>query len=162
MSNDQPTRCRRVHSQGQGAVGVLELPPSPPLAKNETFTRKRPNIARVPPRPASEDPSEPLSGPSETTSAELKALKTFRENNTEGVPHLIAHKCELQGLQGPFPNGYISYSVMTKMPGQDLMALKFWSLEEEEREQRRQAFLEVLKYVSPLSVHGLQTTNHFT
>jgi len=100
---------------------------------------------QVPPRPASDDPSEPLSGPSETTSAELEALQTFQENDTEGVPHLVAHKCELQGPQGPFPNGYISYSIMTKMPGQDLMALKFWSLEEEEREERRRAFLEVLK-----------------
>ncbi|RMY42220.1 hypothetical protein D0864_16139 [Hortaea werneckii] len=113
---------------------------------------QRPNIARVPPRPASEDPSEPLSGPSEMTSAELKALQTFRENDTEGVPHLVAHKCELQGPQGPFPNGYISYSVMTKMPGQDLMALKFWSLEEEEREERRRAFLQVLKEIWRLNI----------
>ena len=36
-------------------------------------------------------------------------------------------------------------AIMTKMPGQDLMALKFWSLEEEEREERRRAFLQVLK-----------------
>ncbi|KAI7277799.1 hypothetical protein KC345_g6400 [Hortaea werneckii] len=103
---------------------------------------------QVPPRPASEDPSEPLPGPSVTTSAELKALETFRESGTEGVPHLLAHKCEKQDTQGPFPNGYISYSIMTKMPGQDLMTSKFWSLEEAEREERRQAFLQVLKYVS--------------
>ncbi|KAI7533232.1 hypothetical protein KC331_g13169 [Hortaea werneckii] len=107
---------------------------------------------QVPPRLASDDPSEPLSGPSETTSAELKALKTFRENDTDGVPHLIAHKCEAQGPQGPFPNGYISYSIMTKMPGQDLMALKFWSLEDEEREERRRAFLQVLKTVWRLNI----------
>ncbi|RMY98505.1 hypothetical protein D0860_08497 [Hortaea werneckii] len=107
---------------------------------------------QVPPRPASKDPSEPLPGPSETTSAELKALETFRENGTEGVPHLLAHKCEQQDTQGPFPNGYISYSIMTKMPGQDLMALKFWSLEEEEREERRQAFLQVLKEIWRLNI----------
>ncbi|KAI7301035.1 hypothetical protein KC315_g16876 [Hortaea werneckii] len=107
---------------------------------------------QVPPRPASDDPSEPLPGPSETTSAELKALEIFRENGTEGVPHLVAHKCERQDPPGPFPTGYISYSIMTKMPGQDLMALKFWSLEEEEREERRWAFLQVLKEIWRLKI----------
>ncbi|GAB1744636.1 hypothetical protein NU219Hw_g2032t1 [Hortaea werneckii] len=41
----------------------------------------------------------------------------------------------------------VKVHIMTKMPGQDLMALKFWSLEDEEREERRRAFLQVLKKV---------------
>lgn len=99
----------------------------------------------MPPRPASTDPTEPLPGPSETTTAELKALKTFRDASAEGVPHLIHSQCSPQGSSGPFPGGYISYIVMTKVPGQDLMAAKFWSLSDDEKEERRQAFLSVLK-----------------
>merc|ERR1712070_84806 len=69
--------------------------------KNDEYVLKV--KVQVPPRPASDDPSEPLPGPSETTSAEVKALQTFRENDTEGVPHLVAHKCERQDPQGLFP-----------------------------------------------------------
>ena len=54
--------------------------------------------------------------------------------------------CTAQPANGPFSGGYISYTIMTKMPGQDLMALKFWSLSEEERIVRREAFIRVLKY----------------
>ena len=35
---------------------------------------------------------------------------------------------------------------MTRMPGQDLMDLKFWSLDEDTRERIRDAFLALLKY----------------
>ncbi|TKA27718.1 hypothetical protein B0A50_04819 [Salinomyces thailandicus] len=103
--------------------------------------------AQVPPRPASDDSTEPTSGPSSTTVAELKALQTFRDYGTEGVPHLLHHKCEPQGPDGPFPGGYISYTIMTKMPGRDLMASRFWSLSDEEKETRRDAFLKVFKNI---------------
>lgn len=103
------------------------------------------DILRVPPRPASDDPTTPLPGPSSTTAAELKALELFREQSLEGVPHLLHHKCLPQGPDGPFPGGYISYTIMTRMPGRDLMAAKFWSLPEEQRDERRQSFLRVLK-----------------
>ncbi|KAK5123906.1 hypothetical protein LTR85_002102 [Meristemomyces frigidus] len=107
---------------------------------------------QVPPRPASTDPTAPLSGPSETTEAELKALQTFRQSGLEGVPHLIDTKCTPQGPDGPFPGGYISYTVMTKMPGLDLMASKFWSLADEEKDERREAFLLVLKSIWRLGI----------
>ncbi|KAK4542059.1 hypothetical protein LTR36_007090 [Oleoguttula mirabilis] len=107
---------------------------------------------QVPPRSASTDPKEPLPGPSETTAAELKALRLFRDSSAEGVPHYINSKCSPQGSDGPFPGGYISYTVMTKMPGQDLMAAKFWSLSDAEKEERRQAFLRVLKSIWRLGI----------
>lgn len=36
---------------------------------------------------------------------------------------------------------------MTKMPGLDLMTLKFWSQPDELKDEIRQAFIRVLKYV---------------
>lgn len=53
----------------------------------------------------------------------------------------------MQGSDGPMPGGYLAYVVMTLMPGQDLMALKFWSMDEEKREEIRDAFLEAIKSV---------------
>lgn len=45
------------------------------------------------------------------------------------------------------PGGYLAYVVMTLMPGQDLMALKFWSMTEAQREEIRDAFLVAIKSV---------------
>lgn len=102
---------------------------------------------QVPPRPASDDPTIPLSGPSEMTRAELKALRIFRERGIERVPHLVATTCKTQGPNGPFPNGYISYTIMTKMPGENLMDFKFWSQSEQLQDEIRSAFLLTLKEV---------------
>ncbi|KAK3066321.1 hypothetical protein LTR53_017377, partial [Teratosphaeriaceae sp. CCFEE 6253] len=106
----------------------------------------------VPPRPASDDPKEPLPGPSATTAAEWAALQRFRDENIDGVPHLVAKKCVPQNKHGPWPGGYISYTVMTRMPGQDLMAAKFWSLDDGTKEEIRQAFLTVLKSLWRLGI----------
>lgn len=43
------------------------------------------------------------------------------------------------------PGGYIVYIVMTLMPGKDLMALKFWSMEEAQRKEIREKFLEAIR-----------------
>lgn len=45
------------------------------------------------------------------------------------------------------PGGYIAYIVMTLMPGQHLMDLKFWSLPKPQQEEIRKAFVPVIKYV---------------
>jgi len=87
----------------------------------------------------------PLLGPSKYTAAELQALKTFTTHNLASAPHLIASKSTAQRVGDLFPEGYISYTVMTKMPGRDLMSLGFWSLPEEQRAQIREAFLKELK-----------------
>ncbi|KAK5739422.1 hypothetical protein LTR17_005327 [Elasticomyces elasticus] len=107
---------------------------------------------RVPPRSASDDPTESLPGPSATTAAEWLALQQFRDENVEGVPHVIATQCSPQGPHGPFPGGYISYTIMTRMPGQDLMACKFWSMEDAVKEEVRQAFVALLKSIWRLGI----------
>ncbi|KAK0320644.1 telomerase inhibitor [Friedmanniomyces endolithicus] len=103
------------------------------------------DIYRVPPRPASDDPREPLPGPSVTTVAEIAALRKFQREDLAGVPHLVATKCSRQGSNGPFPGGYVSYIVMTVMPGRDLMASMFWSLDDVVKEEIRDAFVILLK-----------------
>lgn len=106
----------------------------------------------------------PIPGPSESTSAELVALQKFSEENSPGLPHLVAwkkgvqeeinEKDEGEGKEGegkeeeeakwPMPGGYVVYIVMTLMPGRHLMDWGFWGLEEEEREVIRERFVGVL------------------
>lgn len=59
------------------------------------------------------------------------------------------------------PGGYIAYVVMTLMPGQHLMDLKFWSMTEEQREEIREAFLPAIKYVE-VFVLGTHCINDFS
>jgi len=77
--------------------------------------------------------------------AEIAALRKFQSEGLDGVPHLVATKCSRQGPDGPFPRGYISYIVMTTMPGRDLMASMFWSLDDLVKEDIRDAFVILLK-----------------
>lgn len=97
----------------------------------------------------------PIPGPSESTSAELVALQKFSEENSPGLPHLVAWKKGVQEenqkneeggeeAKWPMPGGYVVYIVMTLMPGRHLMDWGFWGLEEEEREVIREGFVGVL------------------
>lgn len=91
--------------------------------------------------------TKPIPGPSEYTAAELQALQKFADTKRLSVPHLVAWKKVVQGDDGPMPGGYLAYVVMTLMPGQDLMALKFWSMNDDQREEIRDAFLVAIKSV---------------
>lgn len=51
----------------------------------------------------------------------------------------------MQGNDGPLPGGYITYTVMTKVPGDSLLSLGFWTLDVNEREEIVQAFLSALR-----------------
>jgi hypothetical protein len=95
----------------------------------------------------------PIPGPSDHTKDELKALTAFTETKSLSLPHLQAWKTAVQPDFGPMPGGYIAYIVMTLMPGQHLMDLKFWSQSDEEKEAIRKAFIPVLKYVVQSRVH---------
>lgn len=77
----------------------------------------------------------PEAGPSTTTSAELKALETFREASNAYAPHLVAWKRAVQGPNGLLPGGYLTYTVMTKMAGKNLLDLQYWAIPAEEREE---------------------------
>ncbi|KAK3647029.1 hypothetical protein LTR56_008195 [Elasticomyces elasticus] len=135
-----------------GEARILYLcRPNPEDAKSNDLCVMKVKV-QVPPRSASDDPTEPLPGPSATTAAEWLALQQFRDENVEGVPHIVASQCSPQGPEGPFPGGYISYTIMTRMPGQDLMACKFWSMEDAMKEEIRQAFVALLKSIWRLGI----------
>lgn len=51
----------------------------------------------------------------------------------------------VQGSNGMFPGGYLSYIVMTKMPGRDLLASQYWNMTNDGREEIIQKFLEALR-----------------
>lgn len=86
----------------------------------------------------------PASGPSDTTAAELKALQLLRDANSPFGPQLVAFESKVQGDNGPMPGGYITYTVMTELPGQAVLSLSYWSMPFEERQQIQQRFLEAL------------------
>lgn len=90
---------------------------------------------------------DPIEGPSSHTLDELKALKIFADTDSPSLPHLISWKTAVQGADGPMPGGYIAYVVMTRMPGLDLLELKFWSMPEDLQEEIRKNFLVAIKCV---------------
>lgn len=99
---------------------------------------------------------DPIEGPSSHTLDELKALKIFADTKSPSLPHLLSWKTAVQGADGPMPGGYIAYVVMTRMPGLDLLELKFWSMPEDLQEEIRKNFLVAIKCVA--NDHGCRTT----
>ena len=82
---------------------------------------------------------------SNTTRAELKALETFRVASLEHAPHLVHYKQAIQGANGPLPGGYLTFTVMTKMPGDSLHNLYYWGMPANEREVIVKEFLVALR-----------------
>lgn len=108
------------------------------------FWMRHLNLPRLPVAPF-ERPTEPLPGPSEYTAAEYQALGTFGERAMPSLPHLVGFKKTTQGSEGALSGGYIVYTMMTLMPGRDLLDLKFWSMSESDRSAIRLAFISLLK-----------------
>jgi len=80
------------------------------------------------------------------TALELKALQVFRENNSAFTPQLLGFNHVIQGNNCPLPGGYITYTLMNKVPGDSLYDLQYWTLPEMEREAITQEFLNALRY----------------
>lgn len=81
---------------------------------------------------------------SDATAHELSALQIFRDAKTNHAPRLVAFDSQQQGPEGLLPGGYISCTVMTTLPGKSLFDLGYWSLEEDDRAEIQQRFLEAL------------------
>lgn len=84
---------------------------------------------------------------SNATEHELKALRIFCDAGSEYGPRIVAFASLRQGPDGLLPGGYISVTVMTKIPGKSLFDLGYWSLEPDDRAEIQQRFLEALAYV---------------
>jgi hypothetical protein len=94
----------------------------------------------------------PENGPSTTTAAELKALQTFTEAKNPVAPHLVCHKRTQQVSSGPMPGGFMTFIVMTKMPGSSMFG-RYWSAYVgSERDEIAQVFLEALKSIYALGI----------
>jgi len=126
-------RCRR-------------LSPSSPHEDQQQFIMKI--KVQIPEPPDTTQPS-PTSSPSpptqsDATSRELSALKIFRDAETNYGPRLVAFDSQRQGPEGLLPGGYVSCTVMSTLPGKSLFDLGYWSLEEDDRAEIQQRFLEAL------------------
>jgi hypothetical protein len=84
---------------------------------------------------------------SNATSHELDALRIFGDARTEYAPRLVAFETLRQSPEGLLPEGYISCTIMTKLPGKSLFDLGYWSLKPEDREKIQKHLLEALTYV---------------
>lgn len=92
------------------------------------------------------DQQTPEKGPSTTTALELKALAIFRTANSKYAPQLLGFKRAVQGNNCPLPGGYLTYTLMNKVPGESLFQLHYWILPEEEQQDITERFLEALRY----------------
>lgn len=91
-------------------------------------------------------------GPSPMTEAELKALQKFKDENISHVPHLLTWKKAKQGPHGIHPDGYIIYTVMTRVPGSSLWDLGYWSMSSAQRSEIQQIFLKKLREIRKLGI----------
>lgn len=58
---------------------------------------------------------------------------------------LVDFKQAVQPTEGPLPGGYITFLVMSKLPGDSLYNLNYWGKSKEERNEITQKFLIALK-----------------
>ncbi|KAJ9615747.1 hypothetical protein H2200_001824 [Cladophialophora chaetospira] len=91
--------------------------------------------------------NSPEAGPSTTTAHELKALQKFHDARTESTPALVDFKTAVQPANGPLPGGYITFLVMSKLPGDSLFNMNYWGMPSEERKEITEKFVIALKWV---------------
>jgi hypothetical protein len=106
---------------------------------------------------------DPQTTPSDTTLHELRALTIFRDTRSRFAPHFVAFTSSIQSAESIFtttdvdtsnilqtlPGGYITYTVMTALPGSTLFSLNYWGLEmkDDERDVIKREFLIALRGV---------------
>jgi hypothetical protein len=130
-------RCRRLSSTPSSSASQCN-------DKDDYILKVKVQI----PDPDSNPTSQPATpAHSNATEHELNALQIFREAGTEYAPRLVAFETLRQSPEGLLPDGYISCTIMTKLPGKSLFDLGYWSLGPEDREKIQQRFLEALTYV---------------
>ena len=88
--------------------------------------------------------NNPEAGPSSTTAHELKALEKFRDVTGLATPLLVNFKTAAQPAEGPLPGGFLTFLVMTKMPGDSLYNLHYWGMSTEERKEISEKFVAAL------------------
>lgn len=91
-------------------------------------------------------------GPSRFTVAELTALQRFTDLKIANVPHLITWKKTTQPHDGIHPGGYIIYIIMTKLPGQSLWDMGYYSISDDHRDEIRPRFMEKLQEIRRLGI----------
>lgn len=96
----------------------------------------------------------PQQGPSTTTAAELKALEKFRDAKTSFAPQLIAYHSKPQDSKAPLPGGFITFTIMTKLPGFALFG-KYWNMSKEERDEIVPKAIEALRAIYEIGVEPL-------
>lgn len=90
----------------------------------------------------------PVKTVNDATYNELEALDVFRQTRCAYAPHIVACQFEVGHKSTDelaMPNGYITYVVMTKVPGRSLTHdAAYWGFPPEKREEIRQSFKQAL------------------
>lgn len=92
-----------------------------------------------------------VKGPSTTTAAELTALQKFRDAKTDFAPQLVAFHQQPQDDRGPLPGGFITFTIMTKLPGFALFG-KYWNLDSSERDQIVPKAVQALRALNEIGI----------
>ncbi|RMZ85898.1 hypothetical protein DV736_g6546, partial [Chaetothyriales sp. CBS 134916] len=112
-------------------------------------------IVKIKVQVAAPNSDTPATGPSTTTAAELAALQRFTHARNPHVPHLVCYRSIQQpgDTASPLPGGFITFTVMTKLPG-DALVGRFWSptYTLEQRQDISQHFLQALQSVRALAI----------
>jgi hypothetical protein len=87
--------------------------------------------------------THPVHDPNSATLDEINALERFRDSDCLHTPHLVVAETqrlapELDKLS--IPGGFLTWTIMTYVPGVRLVSTEFWEKPEWQREQIRQAF----------------------
>jgi len=91
--------------------------------------------------------NSPETGPSSTTAHELQALEKLRKGSNAHAPVLVNFKKATQSAEGPLPGGFLTFLVMSKMPGDSLWNLYYWGMSTEERKEITEKFLVALRSI---------------
>lgn len=138
-------RCRRLPSTTQPSAGKAEEEEGDDYILKIKVQIPNPNTTNNNHEPPSLQASP---GPSDVTTHELAVLQLFRDDNSDLGPCLIAFQTFPQSDDGLLPGGYISCTVMNKLPGKSLFDLGYWSLSASHRTEIQKRFLEALGCVA--------------
>lgn len=83
---------------------------------------------------------------------ELMVLKRLKKMGCGVVPDLLGYQEDKQGPDDFVPDGYITYLVWQKVPGESLEYDKFWAMSFRSRKAIRAKFCELYPYVPATSV----------
>ncbi|KAJ5961827.1 hypothetical protein N7501_006768 [Penicillium viridicatum] len=122
------------------------------LSCNEVGGSKRRSFMRI-----DKDSATRAKKATKFRTAEFRAFLTFEKQGSTCTPPLLGYLEDQQDRFGPVPGGFITYYAWEAMPGTRLgdytgKAPRFWTLDDEEREDIRLAFRKIYLEITSMGI----------